>query len=141
MASSGQSLLVLLVSLAIILLLLTSLTFYYRRRKAGSGSGYLPAAVNDIEYHSKARPGVLWSERHWEQADSEKNSTSSNKKLLNTSPSLATEYSYAEQDSRQGHQMFESPYATSNLIYDTDRKIKVILTPFWDSFSILIFLL
>ena len=119
-------LLVLLVSLATIFLLVTSLMFYVRRRKAGESSGYLPAAVSDIEYQNKAGgPGVLWSDRHWEQCDSEKNSTASNKALLNTSPSLATEYSYAEQE-RPGQQRFESPYATSNLI-------KVILTPLWSS--------
>ena len=136
---SSAWLLVLLVSLVTVILVVSFTMVYYRRRKAGESSGYLPAAVNDIEYQNKT-PGILWSVRHWEQTDSEKNSTSSNKKLLNTSPSLATEYSYADQDSRT-QQMFESPYATSNLIYDTDRKIKVILTPFWDSFSILIFLL
>ena len=127
-------LVVLLVSLATLFLLLTSLMFYYRRRKAGESSGYLPAAVNDMEYHNNKTPGILWSDRHWEQTDSEKNSTASNKKLLNTSPSLATEYSYGEQEARPGQQVFESPYATSNLIYDSDRKIKVIRTPFWDSF-------
>ena len=128
-------LVVLLVSLATIFLLLTSLMFYYRRRKAGESSGYLPAAVTDLEYQSKAGgggggPGILWSDRHWEQCDSEKNSsTASNKALLNTSPSLVTEYSYAEQDRpAQAQQRFESPYATSNLITDNDRKIKVILT-------------
>ena len=123
-------LLVLLVSLATIFLLLTSLMFYYRRRKAGESSGYLPAAVSDIEYQNKAggtggaAPGILWSHRHWEQCDSEKNSTGSNKALLNTSPSLATEYSYAEQE-RPAQQRFESPYATSALITNNDRKIKV----------------
>ena len=136
-------LLVLLVSLATLFLLLTSLVFYCRRRKAGESSGYLPAAVTDIEYQNKpggAGPGILWSDRHWEQCDSEKNSTGSNKALLNTSPSLATEYSYADQE-RPSHQRFESPYATSNLITDNDRKIKVILSPlrssslFYYSFS------
>ena len=131
-------LLVLLVSLATLFLLLASLLFYYRRRKAGESSGYLPAAVTDLEYHQNKSggaggPGVLWSDRHWEQCDSEKNSTASNKALLNTSPSLVTEYSYAEQD-RAGQQRFESPYATSNLVTDNDRKIKVILTSSCSSF-------
>ena len=78
--------------------------------------------------------GILWSDRHWE--DSEKESTASHKKLLNTSPSLTTEYSYADPSRQTDLQAnssrvctkptFESPYATSNVIYDPERKIKVI---------------
>ena len=80
--------------------------------------------------------GILWSDRHWEACDSEKESTASHKKLLNTSPSLATEYSYTDPAGQKSDQLsskrptvtkptFESPYATSNVIYDQDRKIKV----------------
>ena len=141
-------LVVLLGSLAFMFLLLSSVMFYYRRRKAATcaSSGYLPAAVTDLDFQHKC-PGVLWSERHWETCDSERESTASHKRLLQTSPSLATEYSYADPGqvagragcSVAGKQSFESPYATSNVIYDPERKIKVIST-FYSS-TVLPFLL
>ena len=52
-------LVVLLGSLAFMFLLLSAVMFYYRRRKTagcGTSAGYLPAAVNDLEYHAKT-PG------------------------------------------------------------------------------------
>merc|ERR1719460_3216954 len=64
-------------------------------------------------------------------------STASHKQLLATSPSLTTEYSYTDPGvSGQCHLVtsirskpnFESPYATSNVIYDPERKIKVSAT-------------
>ena len=120
-------------------LLLSSVMFYYRRRKAascGSSAGYLPAAVTDMEHYQAKTPGVLWSEGHWEtENSSEMESTASIKQLIQTSPSLATEYSYTDPGGSGGQchlvtnirskPSFESPYATSNVIYDPDRKIKV----------------
>ena len=139
-------------SLAFMFLLLSSVMFYYRRRKTatcGTSAGYLPAAVNDLEHFQQKTPGILWSDGHWEACDSEKESQSlsnhSHKQLLNTSPSLATEYSYADpagiviapgssggiayggpKKSKLVHQpSFESPYATSNVIFDPEKRIKV----------------
>ena len=126
---------VLLGSLAFMFLLLSSVMFYYRRRKAascGTSAGYLPAAVTDMEQYQAKTPGVLWSEGHWDTSEME--STASHKQLLATSPSLTTEYSYTDPGgSGQCHLVtnirskpsFESPYATSNVIYDPERKITV----------------
>ena len=54
-------------------------------------------------------------------------STASQKKLLQGSPSLATQYSmqYSEEAPPSHHQVFESPYATSNVIFDSHRVLQV----------------
>ena len=57
---------------------------------------------------------------------------------METSPSLATEYSYTDPGGSMVTSLrssglkpsFESPYATSNVIYDPERKIKVVSTHF-----------
>ena len=121
-AESSAWLVVLLGSLSFMCLLLSSVMFYYRRRKllstCSTTAGYLPAAVTDLEFrHGKGGvSGVLWSDRHWESCDSER-------ETVQTSPSLATNLSFNEKTKQTS---FETPYATTNVQYDQDRKIKVI---------------
>ena len=125
-------LIVLLGSFAFMLLLLSSVIFYYRRKKEIEKTlGYLPAAVSDMDYQQK-KNGLLWSDRQWNNSDSERYSTSSNKKLLNSSPSSTTEYSYAPSNQiaylsdRNNKQLFESPYATTEVSYSQHKPIKVL---------------
>ena len=125
-------LIVLLGSLAFMLLLLSSVMFYYRRKKEIEKTrGYLPAAVTDIDYQQK-KNGLLWSDRQWNNSDSERYSTSSNKKLLHGSPSLTTEYSYTTSNQiaylsdRDNKQLFESPYATTEVTCPHHNGIKVL---------------
>ena len=122
----------LLGSLAFMLLPLSSVMFYYRRKKEIEKTrGYLPAAVTDIDYQQK-KNGLLWSDRQWNNSDSERYSTSSNKKLLHGSPSLTTEYSYAPSNQiaylsiRDNKQLFESPYATTEVTCPHHNGIKVL---------------
>ena len=134
-------LIVLLGSLAFMLLLLSSVMFYYRRKKEIEKTrGYLPAAVTDIDYQQK-KNGLLWSDRQWNNSDSERYSTSSNKKLLHGSPSSTTEYSYAPSNQiaylsdRDNKQLFESPYATTDVTsqqYNAMKVLKIIdYTKYW----------
>ena len=125
-------LIVLLGSLAFMLLLLSSVMFYYRRKKEIEKTrGYLPAAVTDMDYQQK-KNGLLWSDRQWNNSDSERDSTSSNKKLLHTSPSSVTEYGYAPGNriaylsDRNNKQLFESPYATTDVMYPQHNRMKVL---------------
>ena len=125
-------LIVLLGSLAFMLLLLSSVMFYYRRKKEIEKTrGYLPAAVTDMDYQHK-KNGLLWSDRQWNNSDSERDSTSSNKKLLHTSHSSATDYSYTPSNQiaylsdRNNKQLFESPYATTEVTYSQHNRIKVL---------------
>ena len=122
-------LIVLLGSLAFMLLLLSSVMFYYRRKKEIEKTrGYLPAAVTDMDYQQK-KNGLLWSDRHWNNSDSERDSTSSNKKLLHAWPSSATDYSYAPGNQitylsdRNNKQLFESPYATTEVMQHNRMKV------------------
>jgi len=123
-------LIVLLGSLAFMLLLLSSVMFYYRRKKEIEKTrGYLPAAVTDMDYQQK-KNGLLWSDRQWNNSDSERDSTSSNKKLLHASPNSVTEYGYAPGNriaylsDRNNKQLFESPYATTDVMYPQHNRMK-----------------
>lgn len=113
-------LLLLLGSLALLLLLVASLLFYYRRRrKEEKRTGYLPAAVTDLD----CRPGrdcLLWSGSD-SGADS---STNSQKGLLR--PSLSPYYRGASYSRPRPAPRInvprlqsdvQSPYATTDLMH------------------------
>lgn len=144
-------LILLLGSLTFMLLLLSSVMFYYRRKREmeKSTGGYLPAAIPDMDYHQQRKNSgnaPVWHDRQWNNSDCEIDSTSSNKKLLqsNSSDKYNIDFKHALpgnvenvqqiaylkaggcSEDKINHQLFESPYATTELAYNPHgRCIKV----------------